>query len=119
MWGFAAPGILQRLPSSEEMLLGVPLVDRPYMQPVSFTVWRTPQSAVDFAHRQQAHRDAVARVRRSQSNLFDRYSTATFEPYRCDGTWRGRNALELMTTPPGALDREHGASVLVSAQPLA
>jgi hypothetical protein len=94
MWGFAAPNLLHHLPASDELLLGVPLVDRPYMQPVSFSVWRTLESAMTFAHRQQGHRDAVARVRRSQPNLLDRYSTASFQPYRCDGTWNGRTILE-------------------------
>ena len=95
MWGSAAPNIFHHLPDSNELLLGLPLVDRPYMQPVSFTVWRSSASASTFAHGEQGHRDAVARVRRSQPSLLDRYSTGCFEPYRCDGTWKGRNALQL------------------------
>jgi hypothetical protein len=103
MWGFAAPGILHHLPGSEDMLLGLPLVDRPYTQPVSFTVWRTPESATTFAHRERGHRDAVARVRRSQHNLLDRYATASFEPYRCEGTWNGRPVLNRTGKPQPAL----------------
>jgi hypothetical protein len=93
MWGSAAPGLLHHLPESNELLLGLPMVDRPYVQPVSFSLWRTAGSAADFAYRGHGHQDAVARVRRSQTNLLDRYSTASFEPYRCDGTWNGRNPL--------------------------
>jgi hypothetical protein len=96
MWGFAAPHLLHHLPGRDDLLLGLPLVDRPYMQPVSFTVWRTSESALTFAHRDQDHRDAVARVRRSQDDLMERYSTGSFEPYRCDGTWKGCNVLELV-----------------------
>ena len=95
MWGSAAPNLLRHLPDSNELLLGLPLVDRPYVQPVSFSVWRTSQSTTTFAYREKAHRDAVARVQRSQGNLLDRYSKASFEPYRCDGTWKGRNPLAL------------------------
>jgi hypothetical protein len=29
-----------------------------------------------------------------------RYSTASFEPYRCDRTWNGRNGLELISGQP-------------------
>lgn len=104
MWGTAAPNLLHHLPDSTELLLGLPLVDRPYMQPVSFSVWRTSQSAATFAYREKGHRDAVERVRRSQANLLDRYSTASFDPYRCKGTWKGRNALDLAqstTSPTG------------------
>ena len=93
MWGSAAPNLFHHLPGGDELLLGLPLVDRPYLQPVSFSVWRTPQSAQNFAYRQEGHRTAVERVRRSQDDLVERYSSGRFEAYRCEGTWRGRNAL--------------------------
>ncbi len=93
MWGSADPAVLHHLPDSTDLLLGLPLVDRPYVQPVSFTVWRTAESAIAFAYRDQGHRDAVARVQRSQHDLLSHYSTASFEPYRCDGTWKGTNPL--------------------------
>jgi hypothetical protein len=93
MWGSAAPSVLHHLPDRSELLLGLPLVDRPYMQPISFSVWRTADSATNFAYRQQGHRDAIARVQRSQHDLLDNYSTASFYPYRCDGTWNGTNPL--------------------------
>jgi hypothetical protein len=91
MW--AAPNLLHHLPDSSDLLLGLPLVDRPYVQPVSFSVWRTSQSAMAFAYHEKGHSAAVARVRRSQGDLMDRYSTGSFEPYRWDGTWKGRNVL--------------------------
>jgi hypothetical protein len=93
MWSSAAPNLLHHLPDSTDLLLGLPLVDRPYVQPVSFSVWRTSQSAMAFAYREKGHPAAVARVRRSQSDLMDRYSTGSFEPYRCEGTWKGRDVL--------------------------
>jgi hypothetical protein len=93
MWAFAAPNLLHRLPDSEELLLGLPMVDRPYLQPVSFSLWRDRDAALRFAHQGRGHRDAVARVRRSQANLLERYSTAAFQPYRCQGSWNGRNPL--------------------------
>jgi heme-degrading monooxygenase HmoA len=95
MWGSAAPNLLHHLPGSDELVLGIPLVDRPYTQPVSFSIWRTSEDAARFAFRDGGHRDAVERVRRSQHNLLDRYATASFEPYRCEGAWKGRNVLDL------------------------
>jgi hypothetical protein len=95
MWGSAAPGLLHHLPDSDELLLGLPLVDRPYTQPVSFSVWRTRQSAMRFAHRDEGHRDAVRRVQSSQRDVVDRFSSGRFEPYRCEGTWKARNVLSL------------------------
>src|SRR5438093_2839617 len=37
MWGSAAPHVFHHIPESSELLMGIPLVDRPYVQPVSFT----------------------------------------------------------------------------------
>jgi hypothetical protein len=105
MWGSAAPNLLHHLPDSNELLLGLPLVDRPYVQPVSFSVWRTQESAIAFAHRGTGHRDAVARVRRSQHNLLAHYSTASFEPYRCEGTWKGREPVQVAQTVTGNRQR--------------
>ncbi len=98
MWGSAAPNVLHHIPDSDELLLGLPLVDRPYVQPMSFSVWRTPQSAMTFTHHEKGHRESVARVRRSQHDLLARFSSGSFDPYRCDGMWNGRNALGLVST---------------------
>ena len=93
MWGSAAPSLLHHLPDRDNMLLGVPLVDRPYTQPVSFSLWRTREAAMAFAHRESGHRDAIRRLQRSQHNVVARFSSAGFEPYRCQGTWNGRDPL--------------------------
>ena len=93
MWASAAPNVLYHLPDSDELLLGLPLVDQPYRQPVSFSLWRTPESATHFVRREGGHRGAVRRVQRSQRDLFARHSSGRFEPYRCEGTWKGRRPL--------------------------
>jgi hypothetical protein len=48
---------------------------------------------VSFAYRGQGHAKALERVRRSQPDLLDRYTAGSFDPYRCEGTWKGRNVL--------------------------
>jgi hypothetical protein len=98
MWGSGAPNLLHHLPGGEELLLGLPLVDRPYLQPVTFSVWRTPENAMTFGYREEAHRTAVARVRRSQRDVLDRFSSGRFEPYRWEGTWNGCTPLGLATS---------------------
>lgn len=99
MWASAAPNLLHHLPDADDLLLGLPLVDRPYVQPVSFSVWNTAQSATAFAYQGEAHSSAVARVRRSQGDFMDRYSAGSFEPYRCIGTWKGREILAGQRAP--------------------
>jgi hypothetical protein len=93
MWGSAAPHVLHFLPDAHDLLLGIPLVDRPYMQPVSFSLWRSAEAVRQFARRAEGHQHSVQRVQRSQHDLHARYSTASFEPYASEGTWRGRNPL--------------------------
>ena len=107
MWGSAAPNLLRHLPDSTELLLGIPLVDRPYVQPVSFSVWRSPGSAADFAYRGEGHRHAVERVRRSQPDLADRYLRRPLrDRYRCQGSWNGTRATT--SSPCGAGRRPPG-----------
>lgn len=91
MWGWAAPGIFKQLPDRDRMLLGIPLVDRPYVQPVSFTVWRSREDAMAFVHKGHGHRVAVEQLQHAQHDLLPKHSSAAFLPYRCDGTWEGGN----------------------------
>src|SRR5262245_43811589 len=74
MWGSAAPHSL-------------------HSHPVSFSLWPSTDAVQHFAHNAQGHRHSVQRVQRSQHDLFARYSTASFEPYACEGTWHGSNRL--------------------------
>jgi len=92
-WGSAAPGVLAHIPRDAELLAGIPLVDRPYTQPVSFSLWRDVGSFAAFAHRGDGHHDAITRVRKSQASLLDRVSSGRFLPYRSEGSWQGRNPL--------------------------
>ncbi len=61
MWGSASPNILRHIPDSDDLLAGIPLVDRPYTQPVSFSVWRSEDAATRFEYG-DGHRAAVSRV---------------------------------------------------------
>jgi hypothetical protein len=97
MWGSAAPALLHHLPDRDELLLGVPLADRPYFQPVSFSLWRTHQAAMDFAYAGSGHRDAIRRLQRSQHDVVARFSSGGFEPYRSEGTWKGRDPLRALS----------------------
>lgn len=96
MWGSAAPHVLHHIPDEHALLAGIPLVDRPYQQPVSFTVWRSADDALAFAYGREGHQHAIARVKDSQRDVVDRSTTGRFDPYRCEGTWQGRNPLEEM-----------------------
>lgn len=93
MWGWAAPHLLAHLPDEDELLLGLPLVDRPYTQPVSFSLWRSATEARAFAYRNRAHREAIERVRHGQPDLIRSHSAGRFHAYRSRGTWGGRDPL--------------------------
>jgi hypothetical protein len=95
MWGWATPGVLAHVPGDEQMLLGMPLVDRPYTQAISFSLWRSADEAIAFGYRDEGHRDAVNHVSRAQPSMLAGHSSARFRPYRATGTWQGRNPLDL------------------------
>lgn len=105
-WGSAAPQILHHLPGAEEMLLALALVDRPYAQPVAFSVWRAAGSAMNFVHHGRGHRDVVQRMLDSQHDFRARHSSGQFEVCRCEGSWNGRQPLALVASS-GALARTH------------
>jgi len=97
MWASAAPHLLHYLPDSQELLLGLPLVDRPYVQPVSFSVWRSARCARRFAFQEDGHRAAIARVQKAQRDVVERFSVGQFAAYRSEGTWNGHNPLAVQT----------------------
>jgi len=92
-WMAAVPGIAPQIPSTPGLLLGVPIMQRPYQQPMTFTVWRSLDDAMSFAYRGAPHQDAVARLRRAAADIVTRFSSARFYPYRSTGTWKGENPL--------------------------
>jgi hypothetical protein len=99
MWGWATPRLLAHIPGNDELLLAIPLVDRPYTQAVSFSLWRSAEYANAFAYRNTGHRHAIDLVARAQPNLLERYSAGRFRPYRSSGTWGGRDPLHSATDP--------------------
>ena len=92
MWGSAAPSILAHIPDREALLLAIPLVDRPYLQPMTFTIWSSLDRALAFAYRDGHHGGAVERMQRTKPDLPDNHFSAVgFYPYRSTGSWNGRN----------------------------
>src|SRR5438094_792653 len=43
MWLSAAPGILTHIPCGPDLAIAVGVVDRPYVQPMTFTLWRSAE----------------------------------------------------------------------------
>jgi hypothetical protein len=93
MWLSAVPRLAPQLPSVEGLLLGVPIMDRPYFQPMTFSIWRSLDEAMSFAYRGAPHPQAVGRLRKTRKDIASRFSSAGFHPYRTDGTWKGVNPL--------------------------
>jgi spheroidene monooxygenase len=93
MWFSAVPGIVAHMPSVPGLLAGVPLMDRPNLNPMTFSVWRSADDALAFAYGQTPHQQAISRLRRSDREIVSRFSSARFYPYRSEGGWRGANAL--------------------------
>lgn len=93
MWASSAPGITHHLPDGERLLASLALVDRPYVQPMSFSVWSSLDAAMAFVHRDGQHATAVSRIEKVQADAVRRFSSGRFQPYRTRGTLNGRDPL--------------------------
>jgi hypothetical protein len=90
----AAPGILTHVPDRDALRLAVPLVDRPYMQPMTFTIWTSLDRALAFAYQEGGHSKAVECMERTIPDLAEQgFSSAGFYPYRSIGSWKGHDPL--------------------------
>ena len=87
------------------MPFALALADSPLTQMMVFSVWQSNDSALRFAYRQNGHGEAVARVRRAQADVVERFSAASFEPFRYEGTWERRTLLAGAYTPDAVKKR--------------
>ncbi len=92
MWLSAVPGIATHTPSVPGLLAGVPIMDRPYVNPMTFSVWSSIDDAMAFAYRGAPHQQAVGRLRKTCEDIASRLSSARFYPYRSEGTSLPRKA---------------------------
>jgi hypothetical protein len=104
-WQSAAPDLSDHVPDDDEMPFALALADRPLTQMMVFSIWPSNDSALRFAYREKGHREAVARVRRAQHDVVERFSAASFEPFRYEGTWERRKLLAGADTPDAVKER--------------
>ena len=87
------------------MPFALALADSPLTQMMVFSVWPSNDSALRFAYRENGHREAVARVRRAQADVVERFSAASFDLFRYAGTWERRKLLAGADTPEAVKER--------------
>ncbi len=98
MWRTAAPEIAPLVATTPGLITAIPLMDRPYLNPMTFSIWRSSDEARAFAYRAHSHTRAVQHLRRRARPL--EFSSACFYPYRSQGSWKGDNPLpESPSTP--------------------
>lgn len=86
---FDAPGLLA----------ATGVIERPYLEAITFTVWSSSDAAMSFAYNTDVHKRAIERTHAEglaeKGELF-----AWFYPYRSQGTWDGRDPVaEASSTP--------------------
>lgn len=72
-------------------LAGVALVERPFMEVMTFTLWNSTDDVMEFARNRPAHSGLIERDR--TENIFRAFFYAHFKTYRSEGTWHGQDPL--------------------------
>jgi hypothetical protein len=99
MWLSAAPRIAAEMPSVPGFVVGIPILDRVTVQRMSFSLWRSVDDAMSFAYAGARHAQAVERLRLATGDIVSRFSSARFDPYRSEGTWKGIDPLRAAGLP--------------------
>lgn len=72
-------------------LAGVALVEMPLVEVMTFTLWDSVESVMDFARKRPAHSSLIERDKHEK--IFRAFFYAQFYPYESNGTWNGENPL--------------------------
>lgn len=72
-------------------LAGLAMVERPLVEAMTFTMWKSRNDAMSFAYRRPPHYGLTERNR--SEGIVASFLYAHFYPYRSEGTWHGRDPL--------------------------
>ena len=73
------------------LLAGIALVERPFIEVMTFTLWTSKDNVRDFARKRPAHSGLIERDRTER--IFRTFYYAHFHPYKSEGTWYGQDPL--------------------------
>lgn len=91
-WVSAQKGPALDLKRASGLLADLPTFAKvPFVDLLTFTLWRSTDDAMNYAYRRSPHNDAVRRSR--SEGIFRDQLFARFYPYRSAGTWRGQDPL--------------------------
>ena len=98
-WLSAAPKIAVHVPAVPGLVFALPVTQRPFTQPMTFTIWSL-DDAMAFAYSGAPHQTAIGRLDEARPDIVTRFSRAHFYPFRSAGTWQETNLLETCVASP-------------------
>ncbi|MEM7670373.1 MAG: spheroidene monooxygenase, partial [Pseudomonadota bacterium] len=80
------------------LLFKIGLGEVPWLQQVTFSIWRSEKEMIQFAYHSEHHRKAIRNVR--ERNWFREELYARFAVTAADGAWEGRALTEFLDPAP-------------------
>ena len=92
-WRFV-PGVSRSIESQEGLLFSVGIGELPVVQQATFSLWTNSHHMQAYAYHGRHHREVIRRTR--ELGWYREELFARFHPFRCEGSWQGRNPLKGM-----------------------
>ena len=96
LWSFwsRVSSVSQSLEGYDGLALSIGIGEWPLIQQATISIWKTQKEMMDYAYSNTKHREVVTMTRKL--NWYKEEMFARFIPYKFDGVWEGKNAVDLL-----------------------
>lgn len=96
LWSFwiRVGSVSQSLDGYDGLVLSIGIGEWPLIQQATISMWKTQKEMMDYAYTNTKHREVVMMTRKL--NWYKEEMFARFIPYKFEGKWEGKNAVDFL-----------------------